>query len=116
MTNGLGIDVESVLGADLVDLSKRDVLLDFGATRAFSSEPVTIILETRYTPGLAADNEFLVRTFIQPGKGDWFTNIDLDAGLRGSALGGFGSVSSGDLDVEHRRWIFLETLSFEDPT
>lgn len=115
MTNGLGIDVESVLGADLVDLSQRDVLLDFGATRAFSSEPVTIILETRYTPGLAADNEFLVRTFIQPGKGDWFTNIDLDAGLRGSALGGFGSVSSGDLDVEHRRWIFLETLSFEDP-
>ena len=71
-----------------MDLSQRDVLLDFGATRAFSSEPVTIILETRYTPGLDADNEFLVRTFIQPGKGDWFTNIDLDAGLRGLRLVG----------------------------
>ena len=44
MSNGLGIDVESLLGADLVDLSQRDVSIDFGATRAFSSESVTITL------------------------------------------------------------------------
>ena len=115
MSNGLGIDVESLLGADLVDLSQRDVSIDFGATRAFSSESVTITLEARYTPGIDGDTEFLVRTFVQPGKSDWFTNVDLNAGLRGSALGGFGAVSSGDLEVEHRRWIFLETLSFEEP-
>ena len=89
-------------------------MIDFGATRAFSSEPVTIVLEARYTPGIQGQSEYLVRTFIQPGKSDWFTKIDLDAGLRTSALAGFGAVSGGDLDVEHRRWVFLETLSFED--
>ncbi len=114
MSVGLGLDVESLVGSDLVDLSQRDVTLDFGATRAFSSEPVTIILEVRYTPGIEASSEYLIRTFVQPGKGDWFTLIDVDAGLRGSALAGFGAVSAGDLDVEHRRWIFLETISYED--
>ncbi|DAC13479.1 MAG TPA: hypothetical protein D7H73_02795 [Candidatus Poseidoniales archaeon] len=114
MSTGLGIDIESMVGSDLVDLSQRDIMIDFGATRAFSSEPVTIVLEARYTPGIQGQSEYLVRTFIQPGKSDWFTKIDLDAGLRTSALAGFGAVSGGDLDVEHRRWVFLETISFED--
>lgn len=113
LANGLYLDAESFLGVNPVNLGPTDITIDLGHTRAFSSESVTITIETSHKVE-AGERQQLIETFIKPSDDDLFTSVELSVEIRSTALQGLGGVAAEDIDAKHRRWILLEMISIDE--
>lgn len=112
LSNGLFIESESVIGIDPIELGPTEISIDLGGTSGFSSETITIKISTTYSV-MEGDRQLLIETFAKSTAEDYWTEISVDARLRGSMLTDIGIVTASGVDYSHRRWIVLETLSVE---
>ncbi len=113
LANGLYLDAESFLGVNPVNLGPTDITIDLGHTRAFSSESVTITIDTSHRVE-AGERQQLIEAFIKPSDDTLYTDIELDVEIRSTALQGLGGVAAEDIDVKHRRWILLEVITVDE--
>ena len=112
LSNGLFIESESIIGVDPIELGPTEISIDLGGTSGFSSETVTIRISTSY-PVMEGDRQLLIETFAKSTAEEYWTEISVDATLRGSMLTDIGIVTASGIDYSHRRWIVSETLSVE---
>ena len=70
LTNGLMVSPNSVFGTDPVDFGPMEVTIDFGASRAFNSDSISIRISSSY---YVDDNsrQTLIEDFIRPGGYDF---------------------------------------------
>ncbi len=115
LTNGLMVSPNSVFGTDPVDFGPMEVTIDFGASRAFNSDSISIRISSSY---YVDDNsrQTLIEDFIRPGGYDFWERVDLSFRVSTGMLSGFGGVSSDneEVDYTHRRWIVTEILTLEE--
>ena len=112
MQNGLSLDIESILGINPVDLGPTEYQIDMGGTRSFAAEKITIKIETSYS---VIDNErqLLIENFIRNPSNNYWNDVDINLEIKSSMLAGLGPVSAENIDFEHRRWIFLESINIK---
>jgi hypothetical protein len=110
MQNGLSLDIESIIGINPVDLGPTEYQIDMGGTRSFAAEEITITIETSYE---VIDNErqLLIENFIRNPSNNYWEEVNIDLEIKTSMLAGLGPVSAENIDFEHRRWIFLESIN-----
>ena len=84
--------------------------IDMGGTRSFAAEEITITIETSYE---VIDNErqLLIENFIRNPSNNYWEEVNIDLEIKTSMLAGLGPVSAENIDFEHRRWIFLESIN-----
>ena len=110
MQNGLSLDIESIIGINPVDLGPTEYQIDMGGTRSFAAEEITIKIETSYS---VSENErqLLIENFIRNPSNNYWDEVNVDLEIKTSMLAGLGPVSAENIDFEHRRWIFLESIN-----
>ena len=113
LANGLYLDAESILGVNPVNLGPTDITIDLGHTRSFSSESVTITIDTSHQVE-AGERQQLIEDFIRPSDDDIYYDIELHVEIRSTALQGLGGVAAEDIDAKHRRWILLEIITIDE--
>ncbi len=115
LTNGLMVSPNSVFGTDPVDFGPMEVTIDFGASRAFNSDSISIRISSSY---YVDDNsrQTLIEDFVRPGGYDFWERVDLSFKVSTGMLSGFGGVSSDneEVDYTHRRWIVTEILTLDE--
>ncbi|MBT3600994.1 MAG: hypothetical protein HOG58_00510 [Euryarchaeota archaeon] len=113
MQNGLSLDIESIIGINPVDLGGTSYDIDMGGTRSFAAEEITITIETSYS---VIDNErqLLIEKFIRNPTNNYWKEVNIDVEIKTTMLAGLGPVSANDIDFEHRRWIFLESIQIKE--
>ena len=115
LTNGLMVNPNSVFGTDPVDFGPMEVTIDFGASRAFNSDSISIRISSSY---YVDDNsrQTLIEDFVRPGGYEFWERVDLSFKISTGLLSGFGGVSSDneEVDYKHRRWIVTEILTLEE--
>ena len=115
LTNGLMVNPNSVFGTDPVDFGPMEVTIDFGASRAFNSDSISIRISSSY---YVDDNsrQTFIEDFVRPGGYEFWERVDLSFKVSTGLLSGFGGVSSDNEEVEykHRRWIVTEILTLEE--
>ncbi len=110
MQNGLSLDIESILGINPVDLGPTEYKINMGGTRSFAAEEITIEIDTSY-PIIENERQLLIENFIRNPSNNYWEELDVDLEISTSMLTGLGPVSAENIDFEHRRWIFLETIN-----
>ena len=115
LTNGLMVNPDSIFGTDPVEFGPMEVTIDFGASRAFNSEKISIRISSSYFVD-DDSRQTLIEDFVRPGGYDYWDAVSLSFEIRTGMLSGFGGVSSDNEDVRytHRRWIVMEVLSVEE--
>jgi hypothetical protein len=113
MQNGLSLDIESIIGINPVDLAGTSYDIDMGGTRSFAAEEITITIDTSY---LVTNNErqLLIENFIRNPTNNYWKEVNIDVEIKTTMLAGLGPVSANDIDFEHRRWIFLESIQIKE--
>jgi len=113
MQNGLSLDIESIIGINPVDLAGTSYDIDMGGTRSFAAEEITITIDTSY---LVTNNErqLLIENFIRNPTNNYWKEVNIDVEIKTTMLAGLGPVSANDIDFEHRRWIFLESIQVKE--
>ena len=115
MSNGLFLEVESILGVNPIELGPSEIIVDMGATRAFSADAITITIDTSYNYDSAeATRQVLVETFVRASQDDYWTEIGLTAELKSTLMQDLGAVASDEIQYTHRRWIVLEVITIEE--
>ena len=115
MSNGLFIEVESILGVNPIELGPSEITIDMGATRAFSADAITITIDTSYNYDSGeATRQVLVETFVRASQDDYWTEIGLTAELKSTLFEDLGAVASDEIQYKHRRWIVLEVITIEE--
>ncbi len=112
MQNGLSLDIESIIGINPVDLGPTEYQIDMGGTRSFAAEKITIKIETSYS---VVDNErqLIIENFIRNPSNNYWDEANINLEIKTSMLAGLGPVSAENIDFEHRRWIFLESINIK---
>tara|TARA_B100000902_G_scaffold246646_1_gene233451 strand:- start:1285 stop:3300 length:2016 start_codon:yes stop_codon:yes gene_type:complete len=110
MQNGLSLDIESIIGINPVDLGPTEYQIDMGGTRSFAAEKITIKIETSY-PVIENERQLLIENFIRNPSNNYWDEVNVDLEIKTSMLAGLGPVSAENIDFEHRRWIFLESIN-----
>jgi hypothetical protein len=110
MQNGLSLDIESIIGINPVDLGPTEYQIDMGGTRSFAAEEITIKIETSYSV-IENERQLLIENFIRNPSNNYWDEVDVDLEIKTSMLAGLGPVSAENIDFEHRRWIFLESIN-----
>ena len=115
MSNGLFLEVESILGVDPIKLGPTEITIDMGPTRAFSADSITIVIDTSYTyDSSEGARQILVETFVRPSQDDYWTEIALSAELKATLFEDLGAVASQEIQYKHRRWVVLEVITVEE--
>ena len=115
MSNGLFLEVESILGVNPIELGPSEIIVDMGATRAFSADAITITIDTSYNYDSGeATRQVLVETFVRASQDDYWTEIGLTAELKSTLMQDLGAVASDEIQYTHRRWIVLEVITIEE--
>ena len=115
MSNGLFLEVESILGVNPIELGPSEIIVDMGATRAFSADAITITIDTSYNYDSGeATRQVLVETFVRASQDDYWTEIELTAELKSTLMQDLGAVASAEIQYTHRRWIVLEVITIEE--
>ena len=112
MQNGLSLDIESIIGINPVDLGPTEYQIDMGGTRSFAAEKITIKIETSYSV-IENERQLLIENFIRNPSNNYWDEVSVDLEIKTSMLAGLGPVSAENIDFEHRRWIFLESINIE---
>ena len=112
MQNGLSLDIESIIGINPVDLGPTEYQIDMGGTRSFAAEKITIKIETSY-PVIENERQLLIENFIRNPSNNYWDEVSVDLEIKTSMLAGLGPVSAENIDFEHRRWIFLESINID---
>ena len=115
LSSGLFIESESIFGKNPVELGPIEVGLDFGSSRAFNSERISITISAG--SDVEKDSrELLIKDFIQVGGYEYWTKVDLTLEINTGMLSGFGGVfsESEDISYSHRRWVILEVLTIQE--
>ncbi len=115
LSSGLFIQSESIFGKNPVELGPIEVGLDFGSSRAFNSERISITISAG--SDVEKDSrELLIKNFIQVGGFEYWTKVDLSLEINTGMLSGFGGVfsESEDISYSHRRWVVLEVLKIQE--
>ena len=110
MQNGLSLDIESIIGINPVDLGPTEYQIDMGGTRSFAAEEITIKIETSYSV-IENERQLLIENFIRNPSNNYWDEVNVDLEIKTSMLAGLGPVSAENIDFEHRRWIFLESIN-----
>jgi len=110
MQNGLSLDIESIIGINPVDLGPTEYQIDMGGTRSFAAEKITIKIETSYSV-IENERQLLIENFIRNPSNNYWDEVNVDLEIKTSMLAGLGPVSAENIDFEHRRWIFLESIN-----
>ena len=77
MSNGLFLEVESILGVNPINLGPTEINVDMGATRAFSADAITITIDTSYNyDSSEGSRQILVETFVRSSQDDYWTDIE----------------------------------------
>jgi len=115
LSNGLMIDPEAVFGINPVEFGPMDVSFDFGSSRAFNSEMISIRVEASHEVKQNS-RQTMIEDFIRPGGYEYWERVDLSFEVSTGMLAGFGGVNSDndEIDYTHRRWIVMEILSIEE--
>ena len=115
LASGLFIESESIFGKNPVELGPIEVSLDFGSSRAFNSERISIAISAS-SDVEKNSRELLIKDFIQVGGYEYWTKVDLSLEINTGMLSGFGGVfsESEDITYSHRRWIILEILTIQE--
>jgi hypothetical protein len=97
MQNGLSLDIESIIGANPVDLGPTEYEIDLGGTRSFAAETITIKIKTSYS---VENNvrQLLVENFIRNPTNNYWKEVNLDVEIKTTMLAGLGPVSAENLD------------------
>lgn len=112
MQNGLSLDIESIIGINPVDLGPTEYQIDMGGTRSFAAEKITIKIETSYSV-IENERQLLIENFIRNPSNNYWNEVSVDLEIKTSMLAGLGPVSAENIDFEHRRWIFLESINID---
>jgi hypothetical protein len=112
MQNGLSLDIESIIGINPVDLGPTEYQIDMGGTRSFAAEKITIKIETSYSV-IENERQLLIENFIRNPSNNYWDEVSVDLEIKTSMLAGLGPVSAENIDFEHRRWIFLESINID---
>ena len=80
-----------------------------GGTRSFAAEKITIKIETSYSV-IENERQLLIENFIRNPSNNYWDEVNVDLEIKTSMLAGLGPVSAENIDFEHRRWIFLESI------
>jgi len=115
LASGLLIESESIFGKNPVDLGPIEIGLDFGSSRAFNSERISITISTS-SDVEKNSRELLIKDFIKVGGYEYWTKVDLSLEVKTGMLSGFGGVfsESEDISYSHRRWVILEVLKIQE--
>ena len=118
LSSGLSIEPEAIFGVNPVEFGPIDISVDFGGSRAFNSEVISISISASYDID-EGNRQKLVEDFVRPGGYDYWSNVELDLEIRTGMLSGLGGVYSdsyaGDeISYTHRRWIVMEVLQIEE--
>ena len=115
MSNGLYIEVESILGVNPIELGPSEITVDMGATRAFSADAITITIDTSYNyDSSEGSRQIFVETFVRASQDDYWTEIGLTAELKSTLFDDLGAVASEEIQYKHRRWVVLEVITIEE--
>jgi hypothetical protein len=112
ISDGLSLEIESLVGVNPVDLGPTEITLDMGGTRAFNAEEIIIIIDTSSRVELGS-RQLLVENFIRNPGNDYWQNINLDVEIKTTMLAGLGAISADEIDYSHRRWIFMEMITVD---
>ena len=112
MQNGLSLDIESIIGINPVDLGPTQYQIDMGGTRSFAAEEITIKIETSY-PVVDNERQLIIENFIRNPSNNYWDEANINLEIKTSMLAGLGPVSAENIDFEHRRWIFLESINIK---
>ncbi|HJM13759.1 MAG TPA: hypothetical protein QF641_04640 [Candidatus Thalassarchaeaceae archaeon] len=115
LSNGLFVDPESIFGVDPVEFGPIDITFDFGGSRSFNSDVISI----RVSAGYDVDEDSrqtLIEDFIRTGGFDYWDSAGLTLEIRTGMLSGLGGVYSDndEISYNHRRWIVMEILTIEE--
>ena len=115
LSSGLLIEPEAIFGADPVDFGPLDISIDFGSSRAFNSDVISIRVSAKFDVDQDT-RQTLIEDFVRNGGFDYWTNVELSFEIRTGMLAGLGGVYSDNEDIsyEHRRWIVMEILSIDE--
>ena len=115
MSNGLFLEVESILGVNPINLGPTEINVDMGATRAFSADAITITIDTSYNyDSSEGSRQILVETFVRSSQDDYWTEVALYAELKSTLFEDLGAVASDEIQYKHRRWVVLEVITIEE--
>jgi hypothetical protein len=112
ISDGLSLEIESLVGVNPVDLGPTEITLDMGGSRAFNAETIIITIDTSSSVELGS-RQLLVENFIRNPGNDYWQNIDLDIEIKTTMLAGLGAISAEEIDYSHRRWIFMEMITVD---
>ena len=112
LSNGLMIQPDSLFGVNPVEFGPLEVSIDFGKTRAFSSEQISITISSSYDIA-SKDRQTLIEDFVKPGGYDFWEVVGINLEIRTGMLSGLGGVYSDSeiIEYEHRRWVIMEVLA-----
>tara|TARA_B110000495_G_C23006741_1_gene594842 strand:- start:751 stop:1968 length:1218 start_codon:yes stop_codon:yes gene_type:complete len=113
MQNGLSLDIESIIGINPVDLGPTDYEIDMGGTRSFAAEEITIKIQTSYSV-INNERQLLIENFIRNPTNNYWKEVNIDVEIKTTMLAGLGPVSAENIDFDHRRWIFLESIQIKE--
>ena len=113
MQNGLSLDIESIIGINPVDLGPTDYEIDMGGTRSFAAEEITIKIQTSYSV-INNERQLLIENFIRNPTNNYWKEVNIDVEIKTTMLAGLGPVSAENIDFNHRRWIFLESIQIKE--
>ena len=115
LSNGLMIEPESVFGINPVLFGPIDISIDFGSSRAFNSDKISITIVSSYE--IDGSRQKLIEDFIRPGGFDYWSKVELSFEVKTGMLSGFGGIYSETQDVtfSHRRWVVMEIIQIDEP-
>ena len=113
MQSGLSLDIESIIGINPVDLGTTSYEIDMGGTRSFAAEKITIIIDTSYSV-ISNERQLLIEDFIRNPTNNYWKEVNIDIEIETTMLAGLGPVSAENIDFNHRRWIFLESVQIKE--
>lgn len=115
LSTGLMLEPESIFGADPVDFGPMEISIDFGSSRAFNSDVISIRISAEFEVSQDV-RQTLIEDFVRTGGFDYWTNVELSFEIRTGMLAGLGGVYSDNEDISynHRRWVIMEILTIEE--
>ena len=116
LSNGLLIDPDAIFFVvDPVDFGPIDISIDFGGSRAFNSDVISIVISASHSVNQDSRQK-LIEDFVRPGGYEFWNNVELDLEIRSGMLSGLGGVYSDtdDIAYSHRRWIVMEILQIQE--
>lgn len=112
-SNGLYLEIESIIGVDPLELLSTKIDINLGKTRAFSSEEIIITIESSYKVQ-DGQRQLLIENFVRPSSEKYWNDISLDMNMRTNMLTGLGDIYADEMDYELRRWIIMEVISIKN--